>query len=93
MSMHVFLKTLIVSDTVFQETQPTAYAEYEQIYRPVWRTLTAYHTPAALRPPSVWTYLYCHVSGYAVRTPMCDSGLKVFHIVSSHYVWLINMSL
>ena len=29
----------------------------EQIYHPVWRTLTAYHAPVALRPPSVWTYL------------------------------------
>ena len=30
----------------------------EQMYRPVWRTFTAYHTPVALRPPSVWIYFY-----------------------------------
>ena len=51
----MFLKALLVLDTFFQETQSTAYVWTK--YRLVWRTLTALHTPAALRTPSVWTYL------------------------------------
>ena len=56
LSMHVFLKTLLVLDTLFQETL-AATGCCEQIYRPVWRTFTTYHTLAALRPLPAWTYL------------------------------------
>ena len=50
----------------------------EQMYRLVWRTFAAYYTPAALRPPSVWTYLKPDTRGYLKKANLKKTSAADF---------------